>query len=510
MAYLIGVDIGTTGAKTALFNLKGETVRSAFEEYPLHTPHPLWSEQNPEDWWEATVKTLRRVVSGIDVGEVKGISFSGQMHGSVFLDKDNKVIRPCILWNDQRTDKQCKDAIDKLGQTTLNELTGNTVLSGFTLPKVLWLRENEPQNFERLRTVVLPKDYVRYRLAGEICMEVSDAAGTLMFDVKNRRWSEELMRRLDLDPGILPKCVESIDVAGEITREAAELTGLNRGTPVVAGGADNTCGAVGTGIIKNGRVLASTGTSGVIFCHTDEMKMDPKQRIHSFNHSVPNKWYLMGCMLSAGLSLRWFRDNLAQKEVEEAAKRNVDPYEIMTAEAGRVPVGSEGLIFLPYLMGERSPHGDANAKGVFFGLTPRHGKGHLIRAILEGVSFGMRDMLDIMRELGQDIREIRATGGGAKSPLWRQIQADILGAPILTVNAQEGPAFGAALLAGVGAGVYSNLEEAVEETVRVVGETEPIEENARIYDRYYEIYHSLYPILKPKFAEVNALARGKS
>jgi xylulokinase len=379
------------------------------------------------------------------------------------------------------------------------------VLSGFTLPKLLWLRENEPRNYEKLYKLLLPKDYIRFKLTDVIASEVSDAAGTVMFDVRNFKWSEELFKGLGLDISIMPECYQSVDICGKITPEVARLTGLAPGTPVAAGGADNTCGAVGTGIIANGRAMASTGSSGIIFCHTDAVRMDPKQRIHSFCHSVPKKWYLMGCMLAAGLSFRWFRDQLGESEVTEAKGKGVDPYEILTRKAAEAPVGSEGLIFLPYLMGERSPHGDPYARGVYFGITARHTKAHLIRSILEGVSFGLRDMLDIMKELGQEVSEIRATGGGARSALWRQIQADVLGSPIFTVSTPEGPAFGAALLAGVGAGVYGSVQEAVEKTVRITSETKPIPENVEKYNRYYEIYRRLYPTLKADFRKVSEL-----
>jgi len=504
MGYLIGIDVGTTGVKTLLIDEGGATIASAFAEYPLHSPYPAWAEQDPEDWWRATCRTIREVLqnSSINPSQLAGVSFSGQMHGSVFLDSNGEVIRPCILWCDQRTAKQCEEIIERVGQERLTELTCNTALAGFTAPKVLWLKEEEPENYARVRWLILPKDYVRYRLTGEILMEVSDAAGTLLFDVKQRRWSYELLEILDIDKSILPEWVESIDIAGKITPEAARITGLPEGLPVVAGGADNTCGAIGCGVVVQGRGLVSIGTSGVVFCPVESVKYDPLQRIHSFCHSVPNMWYLMGCMLMAGGSFRWFRDALGDREVEEAKKHGVDPYELLIDEAKGAPPGSEGLIFLPYLMGERSPHGDPNARGVFFGLTTRHSKAHLIRAVLEGVIFGLRDSLEVMRELGVEINELRATGGGAKSPFWRQIQADILNAPILTVNATEGPAFGAALIAGVGVGLYPNLLEACERTIKVVDKTTPIPENAELYNAYYEVFRQLYPSLKENFRRI--------
>jgi xylulokinase len=507
MPYLIGIDLGTTGVKTVLFDIEGNAIAKSFVEYPLYQPEPGWSEQEPDDWWKATVKSIKKVlaISNIDVQEIKGISLSGQMHGSVFLDKKLHPVRPCILWNDQRTAQQCQTIIDKLGVAQLRELVGNTALSGFTAPKVLWLRVHEPENYAQVAKLILPKDYVRYKLTGVLVTEVSDAAGTILFDIKNRKWSSEMLNELDINPDWFPECTESIAGAGQIIKKVAQQTGLMEGTPVIAGGADNTCSAIGNGIIQEGRVLASIGTSGVIFCHTDSVKVDPKLRVHSFCHSVPHKWYLMGCMLSAGFSFRWFRDQFGELEKKEAKKRKVDPYEILTEKANQVPVGSNGVIFLPYLMGERSPHGDPNAKSVFFGLTARTTKSDLIRAVLEGVTFGMRDSLEIMRELGQPIQQIRITGGGAQSGLWRQICADIFDTPVATVNTTEGAALGAAILAGVGAGVYPDIRTAVDNIVKITSVTEPISDNSRNYTEFYQVYKALYPALKPEFDHISKL-----
>ncbi|HID95333.1 MAG TPA: xylulokinase [Candidatus Latescibacteria bacterium] len=506
MPYLLGIDIGTTGAKTVLINEEGELISSSTVPYPLSTPHPNWAEQDPEDWWNGTVRSIKKVLddAGIDPCSIAGLGLSGQMHSSVFLDVDNRVLRPAILWCDTRTEPQCRWIIEKVGVENLRQYVSNFAFEGFTAPKIIWLRENEPQIYSRVNTVLLPKDYIRFRLTGEIAMEVSDAAGTLLFDVRNRIWSEEILDKLDIPLSWFPRVYESIDVCGRVTREAEQLTGLKSGTPVVGGGADNTCGAVGTGIVKSGRVLSSIGTSGVIFAHTDEVKVDPQMRVHTFCHSVPEKWYLMGVVLSAGGSFRWFRDTIGGIESKLEEISGISSYEILTKEAEKVGPGSEGLIFLPYLMGERTPHRDANAKGVFFGITGRHTRGHLVRSVLEGITFAMRDSLEIIKGLGLQIDQIRATGGGAQSRLWQQLQADIYNAPVITVNtSQEGPAFGSAIMAGVGAGVWSNLEEATDHIIRITTETEPIEENVQIYNGLYEIFRSLYPRLQKSFQKVS-------
>jgi xylulokinase len=505
MEYLVGIDVGTSGTKTVLFDTEGKKIAGKMIEYPLHAPHPAWAEQDPKDWWEACKKSLRYVTSKVDTSKIRGVSLSGQMHGSVFLDRNNQVIRNCILWCDGRTHKECDEIYRRVGRAKFHRWTANPALTGFTAPKVLWLRNNEPANFRRLETLVLPKDYIRYLLTGEICMEVSDAAGTVLFDVAKREWCAPLMKALDLDMSILPPVLESQEVAGTVTKEAARATGLKEGTPVIAGGADNTCGAIGTGVVKEGRVLCSLGTSGIIFAPSGTMRRDPSLGLHSFCHSVPNVWYLMGCMLSAGMSLRWFRDRMAGEETAQAQRRKTDVYDILMEKAQTAPLGSEGLIFLPYLMGERSPHGNPHAKGVFFGLTFRHGKEHIIRAIIEGVTFGLLDSLEICRDLKVKIGEIRATGGGARSKFWLQTLADVFGKEVVTVNTEEGPALGAALLAGVGAGVYPSVIEATDQVVKVTGSFKPDRKRHSAYREQYELFHSLYPLLKDSFAEVSSL-----
>lgn len=506
--YLLGLDIGTTGTKGVVYDLNGAAIADALVEYPLSQPHPGWSEQDPELWWSATKDVLAKILGSgkVQAADIQGIGLSGQMHGSVFLDSGGKVIRPCILWNDSRTDEECRRIIDTLGPDRLSELTCNTAQTGFTAPKVLWLQKHEPENYERVRWICLPKDYVRYRLTGEILCEVSDAAGTLMFDVRRRQWSQAFCEAFGIDAAHLPECRESVDICGQVTAAASAETGLAAGTPCVGGGADNTCGATGTGIIRNGRVLASVGTSGVIFAHTDTVRMDPEQRIHSFCHSVPGASYLMGVVLSAGLSLRWFRDELGAAETAEARKRGVDPYEVITAEAAEVEPGAGGLIYLPYLMGERSPHKDPFARSVFFGITGRHTRKDMARAVLEGVSFGLRDSLEIMRELGQPIDEIRVTGGGGKSAFWRQLMADVFDAPVSTINNSEGPSFGAAIMAGVGTGAYPSIPEAVDQLVTVVSTTDPRPAGVARYNDVFPLYQRLYRSLKDDFREAARLA----
>ncbi|MGE5603122.1 MAG: xylulokinase, partial [Nitrososphaerales archaeon] len=454
--YLLGIDVSTTGAKALVIDAGGNVIASATEEYPLYTPRPLWSEQNPEEWWQGVVRALRRVLAepGVLAGEIAGIGLTGQMHGMVLLDDGGNVLRPAILWNDQRTGPQCEEITAWAGGLKRTvELTGNAVLPGFTAPKIVWVRENEPAIFERAAQVLLPKDYVRYRLTGEYASEVSDASGTALFDVGNRRWSATMAGLLQVPMGWLPRVEESHVVTGAITQAVAELTGLKAGTPVVGGGGDQAAQAVGSGIVRPGIVSVTSGTSGVVFAHSDTFSPEPEGRLHVFCHAVAGAWHAMGVMLAAGGAFRWLRDSIGGEEKAAAATTGRDPYDLLTQEAASVPPGSEGLLFLPYLSGERCPYPDPKARGAFVGLTLRHGKGHLVRAVLEGVSYGLRDSLELIKGLGVPIEQVRASGGGAKSPLWRQIQADVFGTELVLVNTTEGAAMGAALLAGVGAGV---------------------------------------------------------
>jgi len=509
VSYLMGIDVGTTGTKTLLINEEGKLISTSFQEYPLYTPHLNWVEQNPEDWWKATVKTIKEAMGKAKVKgeEISGIGLSGQMHGSVFLGKDHRVLRPCILWSDQRTAKQCQFITEKIGRDRLINLTCNPALPGFTAGKVIWVRENEPKVYEQTKKILLPKDYIRFRLTGSFATEVSDASGTLFLDVKKRKWSDEVLTELGIDKDLMPKCYESSVVSSKISEGVSKLTGLKAGTPVVGGGGDQAAQAVGSGIVKKGLLSSTIGTSGVVFAFSEKVRMDPKGRVHTFCHAVPGKWHIMGVMLSAGGSLKWFRDNLGRKEKEEAKKKGIDPYQILTKEASKVKSGAEGLIFLPYLCGERTPYPNPNARGVFFGLSLRHQKSHLIRAIMEGVAFGLRDSLEIIREMGTPIEIARASGGGARSKLWRQIQANVYNLELETVNVTEGAAFGAALLAGVGTGVYSTVEQACQRTIHITSKVQPEREKASLYEKYYKIYRSLYPALVDKFNEITKLAK---
>ena len=511
MSVFLGIDIGTSGTKTLAMKENGDIVASATEEYPLSSPHPGWSEQNPAHWWKATTKSVQRVLKAgkIKPGAVKGIGLSGQMHGSVFLNAKHQVVRPAILWNDQRTAAQCAEIERKAGgRSKLIRMVANPALTGFTAPKILWLRKHEKQNFDETVQVLLPKDYVRFRLTGEFATEVSDASGTLLLDVRRRRWSTTLLSKLKLDKALLPKVYESEEVSGELTESAAKKLGLNPGVPVVGGGGDQAAGAVGNGIVKRGVISATMGTSGVVFAHSDEVQVDPEGRVHTFCHAVRDKWHVMGVVLSAGGSLQWYRNEFCQPEIKKAKKRKVDPYELITAEAASAPVGSEGLYFLPYLTGERTPHADPHARAAWVGLSLRHGKAHMARAVMEGATYAMRDCLEIIRGMEIPIREIRLSGGGARSDFWRQMQADIYGKKVVTINAEEGPAYGVALLAAAGTGAYKNVVEACSSTIRVVSSTNFNASARRAYNKAYPHYGQLYRSLKDDYSAIAKLVGG--
>lgn len=510
MAVFLGVDVGTSGTKTLAMHEEGTILASATEEYPLSSPHPGWSEQNPEDWWQATIKSIRKVLKAgkIKAADVKGIGLSGQMHGSVFLNKQHEVIRPALLWNDQRTAAECAEIEQRAGgRTKLIKLVANPALTGFTAPKILWLRNHEPKHFDKTVQVLLPKDYIRFRLTGEFATEVSDASGTLLLDVKGRKWSRPLLSKLELDDRLLPTVYESEDVSGHLTEDAARLLGLSKGVAVVGGGGDQAAGAVGNGIVKKGVISATMGTSGVVFAHSDEVQIDPEGRVHTFCHAVRDKWHVMGVVLSAGGSLQWYRNQLCEQQVAAAKRQKVDPYELITAEAEQAPPGSEGLFFLPYLTGERTPHADPDARAAWIGLSLRHGRPHLSRAVMEGATYAMRDSLEIIKELNIPVREIRLSGGGARSPFWRQLQADIYGQKVVTINAEEGPAYGVALLAAAGTGAYKDVVEACSSTIRVVQSTSVNVKAKRIYNQAYPLYRDLYSSLKGDFPRINQLLK---
>ncbi len=508
MSITLGIDIGTSGTKTLAMDETGRILASASAEYPCEHPRPGWSEQDPELWWKATVETIGKVLDkgGIKPADVAGIGLSGQMHGSVFLDESGQVIRPALLWNDQRTAAECAEIEQKAGgREALIRMVANPALTGFTAPKLLWVRAHEPRHWDRVRQVLLPKDYIRYRLSGTYATEVSDASGTLMLDVANRRWSTELLGKLDLDPALLPECFESPDVSSKVSGIGARETGLAEGTPIVGGGGDQPAGAVGNGIVRSGVVSATMGTSGVVFAHADEPGFDPLGRLQRGCHAVPGAWHVMGVVLSAGGSLQWFRNELGKAEIEAAKARNVDPYFLLSDEAALAGVGSEGLFYLPYLTGERTPHFDPDAKGAWVGLTVRHGRQHLVRSILEGSSYAMRDSLELIREMGVTIEQVRVSGGGARNPLWRQIQADIYGADVHTLNSTEGPAFGVALLAQVGTGGFSSVPEACDATIRLVDRTSVDRDAKRYYDKGYGVFRQLYMDLRQTFVTISLL-----
>jgi xylulokinase len=507
MTFFLGIDLGTSAVKCLLVDENGEVKASHSVEYPLLTPHPGWAEQHPEDWWEGTVRCVRELMakSGVDAASVASIGLSGQMHGSVFLDHNLNVIRPALLWCDQRTGAQC-DAIDRIiGPARLGELTGNRALTGFTAPKILWLRDEEPEHYARVAHVLLPKDYVRLRMTGELAMDVADASGTLLLNVAGRRWSDEVLRLLDIPAEWLPPLLESNEIAGRLRAQEAEAMGLAPGIPVAAGGGDQACGAVGVGVTASGIASVALGTSGVVFVHDDAYHADEAYRLHSFCHGVPGKWHRMGVMLSAGGSFQWWRNHFGYEEKQQAAAQGGDPYEYLTKLAETAPLGSEGLLFLPYLTGERTPHPDPHARGGFIGLNVRHTKAHLTRAVLEGITFGLRDSLTLMQESGVQVRELRVNGGGARSPFWRQMIADIFGCPVVTVNTTDGPAYGAAVMAASAA-----LGEAIPDLcgrwIRVVDHVEPNAAASRAYEAYYAVYRGLYGVLKDTNHALSRLA----
>jgi len=504
MEYFLGIDVGTTGCKVVLVDERGELRGRAVVEYPLYTPRPNWAEQNPEDWWRGTLSALRKVLetSGINPKDISGIGLTGQMHGSVFLDERGEVLRPAILWCDQRTARECQEITEKVGLERIMRINCNPVLPGFTAPKVLWVKNNEPGVYKRVHKVLLPKDYVRFRLTGEFVTDVSDASGTSLFDVPKRAWSLELIEALGFQPSWFPPSFESPEVTGFVQKGVATSLGLREKVLVVAGGGDNAAGAVGTGIVRPGLVSASLGTSGVVFAFSDKVHVDPKGRVHTFCHAVPGKWHVMGVMLSAGGSLRWFRDTLGLEEKNVASFLGKDAYELLSEEAEKALPGAEGLLFLPYLTGERTPHADPFARGVFFGLTLKHRKNEMVRAVMEGVAFGMRDSFEIIRETGIPIVEVRAIGGGARSPLWKRIQAAVYQVPLFGVKVDEGPAFGAALLATVGRGVFKEVEEACDRAVAVTEKVLPDEELVTLYEHIYRIWRDLYPVLAPFYRRI--------
>lgn len=493
--YLIGIDVGTSGTKSALFDLDGHVIASATEEYPLYQPQNGWAEQEPTDWWEAVVKTLQTITPAAKDGKIAGIGLSGQMHGLVMLDDTNQVIRKSIIWCDGRTVAECAQIEELVGHDRLIEITANPALTGFTASKILWVKNHEPESYAKCRHILLPKDYIRFKLTGEFATEVSDASGMQLLDVPNRKWSDEVCEKLGIDTSLLAKVYESPEATGYITEEIAALTGLPAGIPVAGGGGDNAAAAIGTGVCKTGTAFTTIGTSGVVFAHTDRPTIDKQGRVHTFCCAVPGQWHLMGVTQAAGLSLNWFRNNFA-KDIS---------YRELDSLAEQVPIGAQRLVYLPYLMGERTPVLDSDARGTFVGLSAMHGRAELGRAVIEGVSYSLCNCMDVLREMGVDMTDMAVCGGGAKSPLWRQMLADVYAVPVKTLESSEGAALGAAILGGCAAGVYASVEEGCARAVRPKETTAVNEENHEKYMQVYGVYNGLYRALKPSFDRLKRL-----
>jgi xylulokinase len=494
----LGIDIGTSGTRAVLIDESGRVLGSATVEHrPISSPHPGWAEQDPDDWWSAARRAIPECLAkaNASASEVLSVGLTGQMHGLVLLDAEGKVLRPSLIWCDQRTEAECREITEAVGAKRLIELTANPALTGFTLPKIWWVRKHEPQIWARVKRIMLPKDYVRFRLTGAHAIDVADASGTLMFDVVHRRWSTEMLKVSGLAEEMLPRVFESPEVTGKVSDEGGRAAGLQSGTPVVAGAGDQAAGAVGMGIVRPGAVSATIGTSGVVFAATSTPTFDPKGRIHTFCHAVPNRWHVMGVTQAAGFSLRWFRDQFGAGG--DGAR---EPYEQLMDEAAKAPSGSDGLLWAPYLMGERTPHLDPHARGALVGITSTHTRAHVVRAILEGVAFSLRDTLTIFAELKLPVASIRLGGGGARGGLWRQIQADVYGMPVDLVEAEEGPAYGAALLAGVGARAWDSVDSACEASVRVANRVQPNNHSIGVMNRQYGAYQKLYPALRDVYS----------
>ena len=490
----LGIDVGTGGTRALILDELGRVVASGTEEHaPFATPQLGWAEQDPQDWWRACIVAVRRALANLGTrkNEIACVGFSGQMHGAVLLDALDEVIRPALIWCDQRTEPQVQELSELFSADRLIQLTCNAPLTNFTLTKLLWVRENEPQNWERVAHVLLPKDYVRFHLTGERAIDVADASGTLLLDVARRQWSSEVLDQTRIDRQLLPTLHESPEVCGQVSARAAQATGLRAGTPVVAGAGDQAAGAVGMGIVRPGTVSATIGTSGVVFAATDRPALDPKGRIHTFCHAIPGRWHVMGVTQAAGLSLRWFRDRFGV-----VAQDGSDPYEQLSGEAAAAPPGSDGVLWAPYLMGERTPHLDPNARAALIGLTAAHTRAHVVRAILEGVAFSLRDTFTIFKEMNVPVDRIRLGGGGARSALWRQIQADVYTHAVERVQTEEGAAYGAAILAGVGARNWHSVEEACDAVVRTAEKIQPNAESSAILEEAYRTYRRIYPALR--------------
>jgi xylulokinase len=488
--YFIGIDIGTSSVKILAADEQGRVVKSVSREYPIYFPKPLWSEQNPEDWWQQTICGLKELLQDLNKNDVKAISFSGQMHGLVTLDENDRVIRPAILWNDQRTEKECRYLNEQIGQKNISDWTGNLALTGFTAPKILWLRENEPENFARIRKIMLPKDYIAYRLSGVFATDMSDASGTLYLDVKSRKWSEPMLDLMGISECQLPKLYESYEGIGTIKKELADELGLNSNVKIVIGGGDQAVAAVGGGVVRPGACSLSLGTSGVVFASTDNFFVDEKNSLHSFCHAN-GKYHLMGVTLAAAASLKWW--------IEEVNKSS--DYDGFLNEAEEAEI-DDNVFYLPYLMGERTPHNDPHCRGTFIGMNMTHQRKHLTRAVLEGVAFSLRDTFEIMKAMGISIPVVSINGGGAKSRLWCEIIADALDVSVVKLNTNEGPAYGAAILAAVGCGMFSSVEAACDSFIKVTESIEPDKSKVGIYNKKYEKFREIYPATKELFKKL--------
>ena len=499
----IGIDVGTGGTRALLVDAAGAVRGAAIHEHvPFASPQPGWAEQDPADWWQAATQAIRKLLAETETApeEIAAVGLSGQMHGAVLLDAQDRVLRPALIWCDQRTAAEAAWLTETLGTERLIALTSNPALTNFTLTKLLWVRTHEPEIWRQFRSFLLPKDYVRLRLTGERAMDVADASGTLLLDVAHRRWSSEMLAAVEMPASIVPRLYECQEIAGAVTTEAAAATGLRAGTPVVAGAGDQAAGALGMGIVRPGDVSATIGTSGVVFAATDQPFLDPRGRLHTFCHVVPGRWHVMGVTQAAGLSLRWFRDTFADVADPEIYAR-------LGEAAAVVPAGADGLLWAPYLMGERTPHLDPEARGALAGLTAAHRRAAIIRAIMEGVAFSLKDTLTIFAEIGVPAGAIRLGGGGARSPLWRQIQADVYGQPVEMVAAEEGAAYGAALLAGVGAGAWPSADRACDAVVQVANRISPNRDDSAKLQEIYALYRKLYPALQPVFHGLQAVER---
>ncbi len=508
MKYFLGIDIGTSGTKSLIMDAKARVVATATAEHPSYAPQPGWSEQEPDDWWGSTVKSVREVLkkAKVDGKKVAGVGLSGQMHGLVIADEAGTPLRPSLIWNDQRTAKEAmliEEAVG--GKKKLIRLVGNVAMTSFTLTKLLWVKRNEPKVYEKIKHFLLPKDYVRLRMTGEYVGEVSDMSGTLMLNQKTRDWSPKILETFEIDKDILPPVVESHEVTGTLSAEAAKALRLAKGTPVVGGGGDQPAGAVGNGVVRNGLTSATMGTSGVVYTHSKEYKTDPASRVNTFCSCVDGEYCMFGCVMAAGGSFQWYRNVLGEAEMRAAKRKKVDPYELLTAMAEKAPVGSEGVFWLPYLTGERTPHADPNARACWIGINSRTTKAELIRSLMEGVTFGMNDAVTILEKTGAPIREVRLSGGGARSEFWRQLQADIYGKRCVTINSEEGPGYGVAILAAVGTGHFSSVPQACKEAVSITRTIKPRRKQRRQYEKLYEQYTRLYPALAGEFERIATL-----